>query len=241
MSGNSLNLDAKTVRRARFVLAAAALAAFGLAYLLSSGFRSEVDRAAGILARGDISGLRDYILSFGAWAPVVSVALMVLQAIAAPLPAFLITFANGLAFGAFWGGLLSLFGATLAALISFYLARAFGRTPVEALVGKAGLESADRWFERWGACAVLVARLVPIVSFDVISFASGLTRMRFAGFLAATVVGAAPATFVYSYLGEQAPQYVNILLVAFGVVIAVGIVAALVRRRRRAKKDRTPR
>jgi uncharacterized membrane protein YdjX (TVP38/TMEM64 family) len=39
---------------------------------------------------------------------------MVLQAVAAPLPAFVITFANGLAFGAFWGGLLSVFGATVA-------------------------------------------------------------------------------------------------------------------------------
>ena len=86
---------------------------------------------------------------------------------------------------------------------------------------------------------MFVARLVPIVSFDVISFAAGLTRMRSAGFLVATVVGAAPATFVYSYLGEQAPQYVNVLLVAFGVVIAAGIVAALVRRRSGAKKDRT--
>jgi uncharacterized membrane protein YdjX (TVP38/TMEM64 family) len=174
------------------------------------------------------------------WAPVVSVGLMILQAVAAPLPAFLITFANGLAFGAFWGGLLSLFGASVAAVISFYLARAFGRTPVEALVGKTGLESADRWFERWGACAVFVARLVPVVSFDVISFAAGLTRMNFWGFLAATVFGAAPATFVYSFLGEQAPRYVNVLLIVFGVVIAAGVIAAIVRRRR-AKQDRSPR
>ncbi len=102
--------------------------------------------------------------------------------------------------------MLSLGSATLAAAISFWLARALGRGPVEALVGKAGLESADRWFERWGAYAVLVARLVPVVSFDVISFAAGLTRMRFGGFLAATAAGAAPATFVYSYLGERAPS-----------------------------------
>ncbi len=84
---------------------------------------------------------------------------------------------------------------------------------------------------------MLAARLVPILSFDVISFAAGLTRMRFLGFLAATVVGAAPATFVYSYLGERAPQYVNVLLAVFGVVIAAGIVAALVRHRRKAKED----
>lgn len=225
-----MKVDRRTVRWVRFALILAALAGFGLAYLLLPGFRSEVDRAAAILLQGDIVGLRDYILSFGVWAPVVSALLMVLQALAAPLPAFVLAFANGLAFGVFWGGMLSLASATLAAAISFWISRALGRVPVEALVGKTGLESADRWFARWGAYAVLVARLVPILSFDVISFAAGLTRMRFGGFLVATVVGAAPATFVYSYLGGEAPQYVQVLMVAFGVVIAGAVVAAAVRR-----------
>lgn len=48
----------------------------------------EVDRAAALLGRRDVSGLRDYILSIGLWAPVVSALLMVLQALVAPLPAF---------------------------------------------------------------------------------------------------------------------------------------------------------
>lgn len=233
--GGKVRLDARTVRWIRVALALGTLAVFGLAYLLSAGFRSEVDRAAGILYRGDVAGLRDYILSFGAWAPVVSALLMVFQALAAPLPAFLLTFANGLAFGVFWGGMLSLASATLAAAVSFWLARALGRAPVEALAGKAGLESADRWFARWGTYAVLVARLVPIVSFDVVSFAAGLTRMRFWGFLVATVIGMSPATFVYSYLGERAPQHVRVLLVAFGIVVAVGVIAAVIRRRKRGK------
>ncbi len=161
---------------------------------------------------------------------------MIFQALVAPLPAFVLTFANGLAFGTFWGGILSLSSATLAAPISFWLARAFGRGPVEALAGKAELESADRWFARWGVYAVLIARLVPILSFDVISLAAGLTRMGFWGFLAATAVGAAPATFVYSYLGERAPQYVEVLLVAFGIIAAVAMIAAIVRRRRHGKQ-----
>lgn len=230
-----MKLDARTIRQVRLALALGLLAAFGLAYLLSATFRSEANQAAGILYRGDISGLRDYILSFGAWAPVVSALLMIFQALVAPLPAFVLTFANGLAFGTFWGGMLSLGSATLAAAISFWLARALGRGPVEALVGNAGLESADRWFARWGVYAVLIARLVPILSFDVISFAAGLTRMGFWGFLIATAVGAAPATFVYSYLGGRAPQYVQVLLVVFGVVIAGAVVAAIVRRRRQGK------
>lgn len=228
----AVRLDTRRVRRVRLAFALAVLVAAGLAYLLSPGFREEVDLVSGILARGDVSRLRDYILSFGAWAPVVSTLLMVLQALVAPLPAFLITFANGLAFGAFWGGLLSVFGASVAAAVSFVLARALGRVPVEALVGGTSLERADNWFARYGAYAVLVGRLVPVLSFDVISFAAGLTRMGFPGFMLATIVGMAPATFVYAYLGDHAPQYIQALFLVFGVVIAVALVAALIRRRR---------
>lgn len=230
-SAEPVRLDTRRVRRIRLALTVIVLAAAGLAYLFSSEFRSEVGLVSGILARGDVSALRGYILSFGVWAPVASTLLMVFQAIAAPLPAFLITFANGLAFGAFWGGLLSVFGASVAAAVSFWLARALGRGPVETLVGGTGLESIDHWFARYGAYAVLVGRLIPILSFDVISFAAGLTRMRFFWFLIATVIGMSPATFAYAYLGERAPQYIQALFLLFGVVIAVTLVAAFLRRR----------
>lgn len=225
------------MRWARPIFTVLLIAAFGLFYLLVESFRSEANRAAGILVSGDVEAVRDYILSYGAWAPVISASLMVLQALAAPLPAFLITFANGLAFGAFWGGMLSLASATLAAAISFGISHALGRTVVEALVGKQSLGGADRWFERHGVYAVLVARLIPIVSFDVISYAAGLTRMGFWKFLAATIIGMAPATFVYSYLGEQAPQYIDAMLIIFGVVVAALIIVAVIRRRRREKRD----
>ncbi len=236
IAGDKARLDARTVRWIRLALALVALAALGLTYLLSAGFRSEVERAVAILGQGDVAALRDYILSFGLWAPIVSALLMVLQALMLPLPAFVITFANGLAFGAFWGGMLSLLSATLAAALSFWISRLLGRGPVEALVGGRSLGSADRWFLRWGTYAVLIARLVPVVSFDVISYAAGLTRMRFWGFVLATAVGMAPATFVYAYLGERAPQYVQVLLVAFGVVIAGAVVVTVVRWRKQGKR-----
>lgn len=59
--------------------------------------------------------------------------------------------------------------------------------------------------------------------------------MRFRDFLGATLVGMAPATFLYAYLGEQAPQYVRVLLVAFGIVIVGAAVLAVVRRWNRSK------
>jgi uncharacterized membrane protein YdjX (TVP38/TMEM64 family) len=222
-------LDARKVRWLRLLLLASVAAVFGLLYLLSDGIRSETNRALGILGHGDIAGLRDYILSFGLWAPVASCFLMVLQALVAPVPSFLITFANGLAFGVFWGWMLSLFGHVLAASVCFGISRSLGRVPVEVLVGKTGLESADRWFARWGVYAVFAGRLLPGVAFDAISYAAGLTNIRFRNFIAATALGIFPQTFLYSYLGRQAPEYVGLFLVTTGIFLVAVIGLAIVR------------
>lgn len=216
----------------RLALVAAAGMLFGLVYLLSSGFRTEVNQALGVLGRGDIAGLRDYILSFGVLAPVASCLLIVLQALAAPVPSFVITFANGLAFGLLWGWLLSVFGHALAAAVCFWISRSLGRVPVEVLVGRTGLQSADRWFVRWGAYAVFAARLVPGIAFDAVSYAAGLTSMQFRKFLIATTLGIAPQSLVYSYLGNRAPGYVWPLLVVSALVV-VGMMVAVLRHRRR--------
>ena len=161
------------------------------------------------------------------------------QSLIAPLPAFLLAFANGLAFGTFWGGLLTFGSALLASAISFWIGRGLGRNAVEALVGRSGLVSTDAWFLRHGAWAVLVARLVPIVSFDLISYAAGLSAIRFRWFLAATALGIAPATFLYAFLGERAPQMIVVLFVAFGLVMVVAALSAALRwwQRRRAKEQ----
>jgi len=228
--------DGRKIRWLRFSLLLAGAAAFGLVYLSVDAFRAETNRALGILGRGDVAGLRDYIVSFGVWAPVVSCLLMVLQALAAPVPSFLITFANGLAFGVFWGWMLSLFGHVLAAAVCFGVSRALGRTPVEVLVGRTGLDSADRWFERWGTYAVFAGRLVPGVAFDAISYAAGLTRMRFGGFMLATTLGILPQTFLYSYLGQRAPEYVGLFLLSTALAALGVLVFALLRRGKKRRE-----
>jgi uncharacterized membrane protein YdjX (TVP38/TMEM64 family) len=233
-----VSLDARTIRLLRLALLLISATIFGLLYLLSGGFRSEVNQALGLLGRGDIAGLRDYILSFGLWAPLASCFLMILQALVAPVPSFLITFANGLAFGVFWGWMLSLFGHVLAAAVCFWISRSLGRVPVEVLVGKTGLQSADRWFARWGMYAIFVGRLIPGVAFDVISYAAGLTRMRFRNFLIATALGIFPQTFLYSYLGRQAPEYVALFLVSSGLVVAGVVAVAIIRYRRERRKPK---
>ena len=178
----------------------------------------------------DPQAMREYIAAYGPLAPVVSAFLMILQSVAAPLPAFLITFANGLLFGVWWGAALSWSSAMLGAALCFFIARYFGRPAVVKLTSESALAASDRFFERYGKHAVLIARLVPIISFDIISYGSGLTGMRFLGFWIATGIGQLPATILYSYLGDEATGTIKILFWAFGIVIAISIVTVLIRR-----------
>jgi len=200
------------------------------AWLLSADLRDAAGRAVAILTTADIdaaiSALIDYLRSFGIWAPVVSAALMVLQSVAAPIPAFLLTFANGMLFGWFWGAVLSWSSAMAGAALCFWLARVLGRPAVERLAGgSAVLSTTDRFFERFGTHSILVARLLPFVSFDVVSYAAGLTPMRFSRFLIATGIGQLPATLLYSWLGQSVSGGLRAVFWAFSVAAALAVLS----------------
>ncbi|MDQ3654904.1 MAG: TVP38/TMEM64 family protein [Chloroflexota bacterium] len=229
------HLNEQTVRRAQIAVILFVLAAGVIAYFTIDGFRAEMQTLGGIAARNDVDALRDYILSFGVWAPVISTGLMILQSIIAPIPAFLIVFANGMAFGTIPGWLLSLFGQTLAAAVCFGIARALGRNAVQALIGKFGLESADAWFARWGVIGLFITRLVPGIGFDAISYAAGLTKMTFPTFMLVTLAGSGPQLLLYSFLGENATEYVWWLL-GLTVVVACGVGAVAIYKAWRQKQ-----
>ncbi len=218
----------KRVRNLAILLALAALLA--LAYWLWPAFRSQAHRAVSTIGRADIEGLRQYLRSFGVWAPVASALLMVLQAVLFPLPAFIVTVTNGLLFGAFWGTLLSWSSSMVGAAVCYAIARILGRPAVERLVSKRALAAADRFFERYGNHSVLIARLVPVVSFDGVSYVAGVTSISFVGFFVATGIGQLPATIVYSILGQNLPGIANIGLFAFGAVAALLVLAFVVKK-----------
>ena len=177
-----------------------------------------------------IETARTYIAGYGALAPVVSAILMIFQSVIAPLPAFLITFANGTLFGFWWGSLLSWSSSMVGAAFCFYIARALGIQRITALISKPAVDKANAFFEKYGTYAVLIARLMPFISFDVVSYFAGATRMRFFGFWVATGIGQMPATLVYSYLGESASPHIKWILFGFGIVIAISIIKWLMRR-----------
>jgi uncharacterized membrane protein YdjX (TVP38/TMEM64 family) len=89
----------------------------------------------------------------------------------------------------------------------------------------------DRFFERFGVYAVVVGRLLPFVSFDLVSYGAGLTGMSFSAFIVATAVGMIPGTLLYAYLGRLGGDSGGALLWTLVALPALGLLALLVGRR----------
>lgn len=173
----------------------------------------------------DIDSLKQYILSYGALAPIISFILMIVQSVAAPLPAFLITFANAALFGWVWGAVLSWSSAMAGAALCFFIVKFLGRDVVERLTSKYAIDSIDEFFDKYGKYTILVCRLLPFISFDIVSYAAGLTSMKFLPFFIATGIGQLPATIVYSYVGGMltggAKLFVTGLMILFALSVMI--------------------
>ena len=85
----------------------AVIAACVLVYLFVPSVNQGINRAVRILTTEGIEGIAAYIRSFGVYAVIVSFALMILQSLISPIPAFFITLANSAIFGWVNGAILS--------------------------------------------------------------------------------------------------------------------------------------
>ena len=206
----------------------AVLVALILPFAAIAPLRQAVEQAFAVFKNVDVADVKTYLLSFGLWAPVVSFLLMIFQSVVAPLPAFLITFANAGLFGWIPGAVLSWTSSMAGAALCFYIAKFYGREVVEKLTSKTALNSVDVFFTKYGKYAILISRLLPFVSFDIVSYAAGLTSMSFWPFFWATGLGQLPATIVYSYVGGMltggAQTFVTGLLVLFSLTVIVFMV-----------------
>ena len=97
---------------------------------------------------GSVDHLRTAMLASGPWAVGVSIALMVGQAIIAPLPMNAVTITNALVFGPVWGSLLSWFSTLLGASLCFLLSKSFGKPFAQKIVG-ASMEKAEAFFKKY--------------------------------------------------------------------------------------------
>jgi uncharacterized membrane protein YdjX (TVP38/TMEM64 family) len=165
--------------------------------------------------------LQAWVASFGAWAPLVGIALNAVQVIVAPIPGQVIGLANGYLFGVWLGTFYSLLGVMFGTGIVLVLTRRWGRPLVVKLVPYTQLEKLDRLVARRGALFFFLIFLLPFLPDDLTCFAIGLTDLSLGQMMMLIALGRLPGLIVASWVGANAAS----LSITAWIVLIVGACA----------------
>ena len=155
----------------------------------------------------------------GSMAPILFMLIMAAAIVISPIPSLPLDIAGGAFFGPFWGTLYASVGALVGSVISFFIARALGRDLIAGFLGghiNFCTECSDKLLFK----IVLLSRLLPVISFDIVSYGAGLTKMSLSKFSLATYLGMLPLTFAYNYYGSIL-TFGTKLPIIMGVVLVV--------------------
>jgi len=199
------------------------------------------------LAHLDADTLADQVRASGPWGPLAVIALLIAQAVVAPLPSPPILMAAGFVYGPWLGFAIGWLGLLLGASACFGLARTLGRPFVQRFVRSEHLATVDAHIAtRTGATllAIVSLRVFMPPLFDPVSYGCGLVRVRFVWFVLATALGEVPKVGSFTYIGSAAGGASSWLTAWVLLGPAIGVVGLRVVRSRlagRGAKAEAPR
>lgn len=141
------------------------------------------------------------IRSLGFLGPVVVITIIALEVIIAPIPGGLITIGAGYAFGTLWGTILTYTGNIIGTSISFFLAHRFGRPFVEKHLNKEKMVVYDYFFKEYGKSMLWFAFILPVFPTDLITFATGLSDIKWKDFMLIACIAYIPNMIILNYFG----------------------------------------
>lgn len=185
----------------------------------------------------NVASLRLWFEGLGVWGPVAIIGSMVVAILVSPLPSAPIALSAGAIYGHFWGALYVLSGAEIGAIIAFCITRFLGYDLLHSKFGlrlNNGLIGSQR-FLTW---TVFASRLMPFISFDIISYAAGLTSLSLWRFAAATLAGIIPSSFLLAHFGSELStgETEQMLLATLFISIIIAL-PFVIRRITRAQQD----
>jgi uncharacterized membrane protein YdjX (TVP38/TMEM64 family) len=163
--------------------------------------------------------IRIWLADAGIWAPLVYMVVMAVAVVFSPIPSLPLDIAAGSFFGPVTGTIYSVIGALGGAVVSFLIARFLGRNFIERFLG-GHVNFCSSCSDKLLTKIVFLSRLIPVVSFDIISYGAGLTKMSLGKFTIATFFGMIPLTFLYNYSGAVL-VFGSVLTTVLGIIMVV--------------------
>lgn len=169
-------------------------------------------------------GFEQSVNRLGRWGALIYIGLIALSVVVSPIPGAPLAVIAGALWGTVLAGIYSVIGGFLGGLIAYYLGRTLGRSAIKALTGKMIVFS-KRKGEIYLGWLIFGSRLLPVLSFDLISYGAGMTGLSLPIYATATLLGMIPSTFLLTYLGDAIvvdfPQ--GIVLSIIFLIILVGL------------------
>ncbi|MEN6575208.1 MAG: VTT domain-containing protein [Phycisphaerales bacterium] len=187
----------------------------------------------GISAGDKVARIQEYFDSLGAVAPLAYVGIVAVEVVVAPIPGLMLYAPGAMVFGGFLGGLLSLLGNVLGAGISCELVRVLGGKRFASWLEQGRLKKYRERLSKSGMWLILLLRVNPLTSSDLVSYAAGLAGIPVWKVMVGTLLGMAPLCWAQAYLSDgilkAIPQLIYPLMALCGVyvVVAVWIVARM--------------
>ncbi len=178
--------------------------------------------------------LQEHIDRLGALGPLAVIGLMAGAIVFSPLPSAPVALAAGVVFGHTWGTIYILIGAETGALVAFSVSRLLGHDLLQKWFGK---RISKNWFgsQKTLMAVVFISRLIPFISFDIVSYASGLTSLSLWRFALATLGGIIPASFLLAHFGGEISSLdtsrIMISVVVIGGITLLPVVVRVIQKR----------
>jgi len=174
------------------------------------------------------SSLRGYIQSFGRFAAIIYIIAYCLNTVSIFPPIAPLSLTAGVAFGAIWGAVYLMIGAIIGTTATFMISRFFGRGLAERML-KGRFRNLDEKLERNGFMTILFFRVIPIVPYEVLNYASGLSKIKFKDYFFATILGIIPGVVISAFFGGSLGEIRGIKdIFAPKFLIAVGLMAMVI-------------
>lgn len=179
----------------------------------------------------DATWISQTVNGLGAFGPLALIGLMVLAIVISPIPSGPIAVAAGALYGATGGAIISIAGAEIGALLAFSISRYLGydavrrsENPVMKFIAVPRSQYALMWI-------VFASRLIPFISFDAISYATGVTNLAFGRFALATALGIVPICWALAAMGAGMAtggvDWMLVVMIGGGITLVPAMIAML--------------
>jgi uncharacterized membrane protein YdjX (TVP38/TMEM64 family) len=122
-----------------------------------------------------------------------------------PIPSSIVMISNGVLFGVWAGGFLSVAGGLLSAVVGYFIG-ARSKRLAEKFSGSSDATAARTFLEKYGYMAVIVSRPIPVLA-ESVAIISGTSQLDFKKVVLGSLIGLVPICFVYSITGAYSTGF----------------------------------